>query len=58
MNKAALRDLETIEKFHRDRMVECRQRNLWQWAEVQQKMAETVRVCIVTIQAAEVREPD
>jgi hypothetical protein len=58
MNKAALRDLEKLEAYHRRRMMECWDKGTPTLADQHMRMAETVRVCIVTVQAAENREPD
>lgn len=58
MNKAALADLEKIESIFYKRMEHFRQKNDMAQAELFQRQAETVRVCIVTVQAAENREPD
>lgn len=58
MNKAALRDLEIIEAYHRREAETHRFMGREESARWEEAKAETVRVCIVTVQAAETREPD
>lgn len=56
MSPAALADMEKLEAYHLQQEVKYKNKGNDVFAYTERKMAETVRVCIVTIQAAESRE--